>query len=79
MKQTKTIAEFKMLLYLFKLALEYNGANKLDLESELIKNYELQEIYIEFLQLQLNYEYGNIEEDYFIEKSKEYLELLKGD
>ena len=79
MRQTKTITEFKMLLYLFKLTLECNGANKLNLESELIKNYELQEIYIEFLQLQLNYEYGNIEEDYFIEKSKEYLELLKED
>ena len=79
MRQTKTITEFKMLLYLFKLTLECNGANKLNLESELIKNYELQVIYIEFLQLQLNYEYGNIEEDYFIEKSKEYLELLKGD
>lgn len=77
MRQTKTTIEFKMLLYLFKLTLECNGANKLNLESELIKNYELQEVYIEFLQLQLNYEYGNIEEDYFIEKSKEYLELLK--
>lgn len=46
-------------------------------ENEIINLYKLALLRIEFLELQLSNEYGNLEDDYFISESKKYLKDLK--